>query len=450
MDRAAGEKDTAALRVTFDPRLKLEFHGARITSDAGLLAFRELDDALGLTELAGTTLADPRTGQNSRHTLIAQLRQSVFGRLAGYEDVNDADRLARDPALRWIVGGRAVTETAASTSQMGRFETEGLTQEANLNALVGLPGRWIDRVHARRPVKGIVLDMDSSVSPTFGEQEGSVYNGHFGCTCYHPLFVFNQFGDLERCALRPGNVHSAEGWRAVLEPVVARYRTTMKRRYFRADAAFASPEVYAFLEAEDYGYVIRLPANAVLQRRIAHLLTRPVGRPPHEVRRFYASFHYQAQTWSRSRRVVAKVEWHPGELYPRVGFLVTNLCRPPERVVAFYNQRGTAEHWIREGKHAIRWTRLSCRSMQANAVRLQLHALAYNLANFFRTLVLPDEVERWSLTTLREKVVKIGAKVIAHARSTVFQMAEVAVPRDLFRRMLALIDELRPRPVVRC
>src|SRR5678816_4480627 len=110
-----------------------------------------------------------------------------------------------------------------------------------------------------------------------------------------------------------------------------RDRTTMKRRYFRADAGFAAPEVYELLEAEDYAYVIRLPANAVLQRRIAHLLTRPVGRPPHEVRRFYASFRYQAQSWSRSRRVVAKVEWHPGELYPRVGFLVTNLCRPPER-----------------------------------------------------------------------------------------------------------------------
>jgi hypothetical protein len=128
-----------------------------------------------------------------------------------------------------------------------------------------------------------------------------------------------------------------------------------------------------------------------------------------------------------------------------VGFLVTNLCRPPERVGAFYNGRGTAERWIREGKNAVRWTRLP-----VNAVRLQLHALAYNLANFFRTLVLPDEVERWSLTTLREKVVKIGAKVIAHARYTVFQTAEVAVPRDLLRRILRLIDDLRPRPVARC
>src|ERR671921_1827360 len=138
MDGAAGEESDAALRVTFDYRLKLEFHGSKVTSDAGLLPFRDLDDALGLTDLAGDVLVDTRTGQNSRHTLIAQLRQSGFGRLAGYEDLNDADRLAHDPALRWIVGGRAVMQTAASTSQMGRFETEVLIQEANLSALADL------------------------------------------------------------------------------------------------------------------------------------------------------------------------------------------------------------------------------------------------------------------------------------------------------------------------
>ena len=450
MEHPTGETPEADLRLGFDRRLKLEFHGSRVTSDAGLLAFRELDDVLGLTELAGEVLADIRTGRNGRHTLTAQFRQAIFGRLAGYEDVNDADRLAHDPAMRWVVGGRAVTEQAASTSQMGRFETEVLTQEANLNALSDLSGHWIDAVHACRPVKVVVLDMDSSVSPTYGEQEGSAYNGHFGCTCYHPLFVFNQFGDLERCALRPGNVHSAEGWRAVLEPVVARYRGKVKRRYFRADAAFASPEVYGFLEAERFRYAIRLPANAVLQRQIAHLLKRPVGRPPHEVRRFYASFRYRAASWDRSRRVVAKVEWHPGELYPRVGFVVTNLSQPAERVMAFYNGRGTAEQWIKAGKAAMKWTRLSCWSLVSNAVRLQLHALAYNLANFLRTLALPDEMEHWSLISLREKVVKIGAKVIAHARSTVFQMAEVAVPRDLFRRVLDMITALRPRLVARC
>jgi hypothetical protein len=204
-----GEADKGTLRLDFDRRLLLQFRGSVITSDAGLLAYRELDDALGLTGTGADRLADPRTGKNGRHRLAGLLRQSVFGRLAGYEDVNDAERLCRDPAMRWVVGDRAITDFAASASQMGRFETKWLRRSENLAALADLPGQWIDKVHERRPPKMIVLDMDSSESPTYGEQEGSAYNGHFGCTCYHPLFVFNQFGDVERCVLRPGNVHSA-------------------------------------------------------------------------------------------------------------------------------------------------------------------------------------------------------------------------------------------------
>src|SRR3989440_10498653 len=387
MEDPTGDADKGALRLDFDRRLLLQFRGSTITSDAGLLAYRELDDTLGLTDTGADRLADARTGKNGRHRLVGLLRQSVFGRLAGYEDVNDADRLCRDPAMRWVVGDRAITGSAASASQMGRFETKWLSRPENLAALAELPGQWIDMVHQRRPLRMVVLDMDSSESPTYGEQEGSAYNGHFGCMCYHPLFVFNQFGDLERCALRPGSVHAADGWRGVLEPVVSRYRGKGTRLYFRGDAAFANPEIYEFLEVEGMGYGIRLPANRVLQEKIAYLLKRPVGRPPHEVRRYYAGLSYQAQSWKKPRRVVAKVEWHPGELYPRVGFIVTNLARPAERVVAFYNQRGTAEQWIKEGKAAIKWTRLSCRSFAANAVRLQLHALAYNLGNFMRTLV---------------------------------------------------------------
>ena len=134
-------------------------------------------------------------------------------------------------------------------------------------------------------------------------------------------------------------------------------------------------------------------------------------------------------SWTKPRRVVAKVEWHPGELYPRVGFIVTNMTRPPERVTMFYNQRGTAEQRIKEGKNAVTWTRLSCRRFAANAVRLQLHALAYNLANFLRTLTLPEAVSHWSMTTLRDRLVKIGAKIVRHGRSITFQMAEVMVSR---------------------
>ncbi len=201
--------------------------------------------------------------------------------------------------------------------------------------------------------------------------------------------MFNQFGDLERCALRSGNVHSADGWEQVLKPIIARYRGTVGRIAFRGDAAFAQPKMYEFLEAEGIAHAIRLPANQILQERINHLLKRPVGRPAHSVQRFYQSFHYQAASWSHPRRVVAKVEWHPGELFPRVGFIVTNLRYASKNVAGFYNQRGTAEQWIKEGKGAIKWTRLSCRSFNANAVRLQLHSLILRLIVQLRAPPIP-------------------------------------------------------------
>ena len=441
-----GEAGKDALRVGFERGIKLTFHGARVSSDAGLFAYRDLDEAAGLTESAADELLDFRTGANTQHTMTALLRQSIYSRLAGYEDVNDAERLSVDPVMRHVVGGRAADRRAASTSQVSRFETDVLAEPDNLAALMTMPGRWVDLIQQRYPLKKITFDMDSAVSETFGDQEGAAYNGHFASACYHPLFLFNQDGDVEQAKLRTGNVASADDWRSVLEPVIERYRDLDTPKFFRADAAFALPDLYELLEAEGYRYAIRLKANPVLQSHIEHLLTRPVGPPPNKPQRFYHSFEYQAKSWDRPRRVVAKVEWHQGELFPRVGFIVTNLGGGAKPVVDFYNQRGTAEQWIKEGKNAVKWTRLSCRRFDANQVRLQLHVLAYNLANFLRRLALPASVKHWTLTTLREKLIKIGAKTVYHARYVTFQLAEVAIPRHLYRAILQRIRRFAALP----
>ncbi len=211
-----GDRRKQALRVQFDGKLKLEFHGTKITSDAGFLAFRELDAAFRLTERGSTLLSDCRQGKNTQHTVLAMLRQSVYGRLAGYEDVNDAERLRVDPAMRRVVGGRAKEKEAASTSEMSRFETEILSSKKNLTAMMNLSGTWIDSVDECAPLDKLILDLDSSVSETHGEQQGSAYNGYFECMCYHPLFLFNQYGDLERAMLRRGSHNSAKFWRRVL------------------------------------------------------------------------------------------------------------------------------------------------------------------------------------------------------------------------------------------
>ena len=219
-----GDRRKRQLRVQFDGKIKLEFHGTKITSDAGLLAFRELDEAFRLTEKASIMLSESRQGKNTQHTMLAMLRQAIYGRLAGYEDVNDAERLRVDPAMRRVVGGRAKEKEAACTSEMNRFETEMLSSRKNLTALMNLSGTWIDSVHECAPLDKLILDLDSSVSETHGQQQGSAYNGYFECTCYHPLFLFNQYGDLERAMLRRGNYNSAKFWRRVLLPVIERYR----------------------------------------------------------------------------------------------------------------------------------------------------------------------------------------------------------------------------------
>src|SRR5450759_1400182 len=441
-----GEGQKGGLKLHFDGHLRLEFRGAKVPTDAGLLAVRELDGALGLTETAGEIIRDNRTGRNVQHELAGLLRQSVYARLAGYEDVNDQEALTRDPAMRAVVGKKALDRNAASTQAVSRFETETLVTEQNIEALSSINAVWVEKAIARTNTKKIVLDMDSSESPVHGAQEGSSYNGHYCSRCYHPLFVFNQFGDCEGAVLRPGNVHSSDGWRNLLEPIINRYKGTNKKLYFRGDAAFAAPDVYEYLEDNRILYAMRIPANAILYEEIEHLMTRPVGRPPKKPRVFYHDFSYRAASWSKPRRVIAKVEWHMGELFPRIGFIVTNLSEKAKNVVRFYNKRGTCEQDIKEGKHALTWTRLSCTRFSSNQVMLALFVLAYNMGNFLRRFALPSKVAHWSLSSIQLKLIKIGAKVISHSRRTIFQMAEVAVSEALFSALLERIRCLAGAP----
>ena len=441
-----GEGENGRLRLDFDDHLRLEFRGAKVTTDAGLLAVRELDEALGLTEMAGVMIRDGRTGRNIRHQMTGLLRQSVYARLAGYEDVNDHERLSRDPAMRAVIGRKALERSAASSQTVSRFETETLCRDENLKTLQAINHAWVSKAMRVSGAKKVILDMDSSEFPVHGNQEGSAYNGHFCSRCYHPLLVFNQYGDCEGGVLRPGNVHSADGWRDLLQPLVERYRAVGNRIYFRGDAAFASQDMYEYLEDNNILYAMRIKANSRLYEMVEHLMTRPVGRPSAKPKVFFHDFSYRAKSWKRQRRVIAKIEWHQGELFPRIGFIITNLSARAEKVVRFYNQRGNCEQWIKEGKYALAWTRLSCSRFISNQVRLALFVLAYNLGNFLRRFALPREVSHWSLRSVQLKLIKIGARITSHARRTVFQMAEVAVPGELFAEVLARIRSLALAP----
>jgi len=439
-----GEKQNQPFQLSFNASLKVDFQGSRVTSDGGLILVRELDERLGFSELIEQHLTDSR-GKNTQLPFADLLRQSVYSRLAGYEDVNDAERLCHDPTFRLIGSEKIWDRGAALTSRLQTFETGMLAEEDNFAGLARLNRALIGRAEAMDSGYRAVLDMDSTEIPVYGEQEQGAYSGYFESTCFHPLLLFNREGDCLADKLRPGNVHSAEGWEEVLLPEIERQQGMGKVVAFQADAAFAKPEIYEALEERGVKYAIRLPANDSLERDISELLTRSVGRPSHKPVVWYKGFLYQAASWTKARRVLAKVEFHFGELFPRVGFIVTNLETDSRAVVRFYNQRGTAEQWIKEGKQAVKMTRLSCHRFRSNEVRLWLSVIAYNLGNLWRRLVLPKRIDNWSLTSLQQRLVKTGGRLVKHARYYWLLLAESHLTRRIFGSMLRRIAAL-PSP----
>ena len=272
-----------------------------------------------------------------------------------------------------------------------------------------------------------ILGLDSSVRETYGEQEGSAYNGCFSCTCYHPLFLFNQFGDLESAMLRNGNKACAKFWRKVLLPFIERYRRYDIPKFFRGDVAAGRrrlPIRHPHQVQRRAGAKNRAPTDATCGLSLAQadgLLSQ-------------LSVSSQIVTASASHDCQDRMA--RGKLFAHVGFIVTNLTKHSKNVVKLYNGGETVEQSIKEGQNAVKWTKLTCRAFKDNQTWLQLFALAYNLANFLRCLALPGEIGHWSLTTLRDKLVKIGAKATRRSKYVIFQLVEVAVTRKLFAAIL--------------
>jgi hypothetical protein len=428
--------------LSFNSSLRVDVQGSRVTSDGGLILVRELDERLGFSERIAQHVTDPRRGKNTPRPLADRLRQSVYSRLAGDEDVNDAERVSQDPTFR-LIGSEQIWERgAALTSRLPSCETELLAQDENVTGLAQINRELISQAEAVDSPQRVVLDMDSPEIPVYGHQEHRADNGHVESTCDHPLLLCNREGDCLAAKRRPGHVHRAEDWDERRLPEIARQQPRGKAVVFRADAAVATPEIDEASEERGVTSAIRLPANNSLERDIAALRTRPVGRPSHQPVVWYKSFLYQAASWDKARRVVAKVEHHQGELLPRVGCIVTSVSLPSRAVVRFDNTRGTAEPWITEGKQAVKMARLSCHRFRSNEVRRWLRVIAYNLGNLWRRLVLPQRIDHWSLTSVQPRLVKTGGRLVNHARYDWLVLAEGHLTRRLFGAMAQRIAAL--------
>jgi hypothetical protein len=406
-----GEAQKDAIRPDFNKSIFIDFAGAKITSDAGFLLMREIDQRFGIMESGCNRLVDERSAPHKKHTFEQMIRQRVYQIAAGYEDCSDADHLRGDPALRLALDKGH--QFGASQSVISRLENDILGTASGQEALNAMITRSTAALLKRKSKKRLILDVDSTEDPAHGNQELMAYNGYFRKNCFHPLFCFSGDGDGLAAKLRPGNVHSGTGTLDLIKPIVIRYRKKFKLFWLRGDSAFADPDTYEYCEANRITYFIRLRENAVLTELINPHLKRPVGRPPRSgVQVKYVDLEYQAGSWDRPRRVVAKIEWHFGELFPRYYFIVTNSRLAASKVVKVYNGRGDVENRIKEGKNTLRWDKTSCHLFGANEARLKMGFLAYNLLHLIRRFYLWGEDTRRSIEWIITRLVKAGARIV--------------------------------------
>ena len=430
----------------FSKEVIADFEGGRITSDAGGLLLRELDQRYRLAENAARCLHDPRDSARVRHDLLTLVRQRLFAIALGYEDNNDAASLAKDPAFK-IMAGKAPESAADLASQptLSRFENRADTRDLR-RLSDGLLDLYL-KTHPG-PRKVIVLDMDATDDPTHGNQQQSFFHGYYEEHMYHPLLVFDGRDGFPLAAvLRPGNAHAAKGALAVLKRLIKKLRQAYPKALilFRADAGFAMPAIYRYLEKQpDLRYVIGFITNNRLFTKTATLLEKAQQRYQEtgEKQRLFTSFIYQADSWDQPRRIIAKVE------YTRLGanqrFVVTNLSRNPQFVYDdLYVLRGDVENRIKELKLDLKADRLSCHRFLANQFRLLLHTMAYCLFRLLRRHLQGTDLATAQVNTLRLKLLKIGARIRETSRRIWVHLASGYPYRDL---LAGLLHNLRASP----
>ena len=428
----------------FQAKLALDFEGGEITGEAGLILLREFDQRLGLTAGLNGLLVDQRDNRYVAHPALELLRQRIYQIAAGYEDANDATFLRHDPTLRAVVSPRG--EPLASQPTLSRLENAAPWESIRLFERQGL--EWFCAYGAQRTAgEEIILDIDSTADLTHGQQQLSFFNAHYDGYLYHPLLIFaGGSGVLLASCLRPGDVGGTRQLLPLLRPVVRRLRRRWPKRRvaLRADGGFCHPTLLAYAEYADCAYAIGMPRNPKLEHAAERLRRRAeqLWRERGQAVRLYADFFYKANRWSAARRIVAKCEYTA--LGANLRFLVTNRVGTAAEIFAWYNQRGQAENFIKELKRDVAADRLSCSAYRANAFRLQLHALAYNLLVLFRSRLLRGtELAHATIEQLRLRLFKLGARVRRSCRRLWFHLASGWPGQPLFGRVVARLAAIR-------
>jgi len=430
------------ITLDFNRKIKLSNDGGSLSSDTGEFLFREFDDTIGFfkTLMKHLHLKDNR--QYYVHSNEQLLRQKIYQILAGYSEDDAADELTNDPVFTQVVETEALASQPSLSRLFPRFDSESLEQLNQANQ------ELLDKIHSYRDAKSIILDLDSTHADTYGNQEDTAFNAHYGTIGFHPLVCFDGMtGDFIKAKLRPGNKYTSNGVIDFIEPVIKHYNKEFPETtpFLRGDSGFAVPALYELCEKESVYYVIRLKSNANLKRLADELHPNTFLNDVTKTECYYEETEYQASSWSAPRKIIIQSVRPAGELLFTHSFYVTNLVNAfsPKSIVQSYQKRGTMENYIKEAKNGFYLDRMSSHSFATNEVRMMLSLLAYNLTNWLRTLCFPEGQKNMQIQTIRTRIIKVASKLVRSGRSLYFKLASSFVYETFFWNVLRRIQRLQ-------
>lgn len=428
--------------LKFNIKLDLNFEGGELTSDAGLLLYREFDDKLGFSQCIKENFHIQGDDYYRVHHSEEIILQKVYQSLAGYFTDDCADALANEPLFNQILAKDRLASQPTLSRLNSRLTADTVTQLENICDILQ------ERILAYERPEHMILDLDSTHFNTYGNQEKTDFNYHYLSTGYHPLLMFDGLtGDLLKAELRAGNVYTSKDVVPFIQPFLNKYDKHHPEidMYVRGDSGFAVPELYEVLEEMNYKYAIRLKYNKNLGRLVSKLdeeflLSCKEDMISYKV--MYAEIEYQAGSWSKARKVAVKIEKQAGELVPMHTFIVSNMGSSPREIVKFYCNRGTMENFIKEGKNSFEFDKMSSPNFVVNSNKLQISMLAYNFNNWFRRLCVAKDVRSFRMETIRSKIIKVAARVVHHARRITFKLCSSYPYKDLFCAIMDQMDRL--------
>ena len=424
----------------FNKSLSYNFQGGNLSSDSGLLTIRSFVEKLGVKPLLEDIF---KNHSYKKHSFASIAEQLIYTTIAGYRHDDDSDSLRSDPVFTNILGKKEL----ASQPTISRFINS--LDKKDIASLNDLLLTLFEKGNTFETTENMVLDIDSTNFRTFGKQEGSNYNYHYAAKGYHPLMLFNGLnGDLMKVELREGNVYTSNNSISFLEPIFK----WLKQKYFgttillRGDSGFASSEIYDLCHDYNIDILIKLKSNAVLKKLSSPALScfmREFESDYSKYHVIYDEFSYKASSYSRPIRVICKIEREAGELLPRVTFIATTLKSEPENIVRAYNKRGNMENFIKEAKLDFFMDTASHTTFTANAVKTLIKALAYSIINIMKRAVLPKDMEKSRLLSIRANLIKIACRCVNSGRKTIFKLCKSSPYKKIFDSIMENIDSIR-------